>query len=162
MKKEHVNDITIHAAVITVSTTRTPDTDTSGKVIREILATAHIPTHHYAIVTDRIDAIRAEVSLALKDANCIILNGGTGLTHDDCTIEAVAPLLEKKIDGFGELFRMKSYEVIGTSTMLSRALAGVIEGKAIFCIPGSTPAVTLATKELIVPEIMHILSHAGK
>ncbi len=162
MKKEHVNDITIHAAVITVSTTRTPDTDTSGKAIREILAAAHIPTHHYAIVTDRIDAIRAEVSLALKDANCIILNGGTGLTHDDCTIEAVAPLLEKKIDGFGELFRMKSYEEIGTSTMLSRALAGVIEGKAIFCIPGSTPAVTLATKELIVPEIMHILSHAGK
>lgn len=162
MKKEHVKDITIHAAVITVSTTRTPDTDTSGKAIREILAAAHIPTQHYAIVTDRIDAIRAEVSLALKDANCIILNGGTGLTHDDCTIEAVAPLLEKKIDGFGELFRMKSYAEIGTSTMLSRALAGVIEGKAIFCIPGSTPAVTLATKELIVPEILHILSHAGK
>ena len=100
--------------------------------------------------------------LSLKTSNCIIVNGGTGLTHDDCTIEAVSPLLEKKIDGFGELFRLKSYEEIGTSTMLSRAIAGTVKGKVIFCIPGSTPAVTLATKTLIVPEIRHILSHANK
>ncbi|HUW86673.1 MAG TPA: molybdopterin-binding protein, partial [Methanoregula sp.] len=76
--------------------------------------------------------------------------------------EAVTPLLDKKIDGFGELFRMKSFDEIGTSCMLSRALGGICQGKAIFCIPGSTPAVTLATKELIVPEIAHILSHANK
>ena len=114
------------------------------------------------MVPDQIEAIRFELYQALKTCNCVIIDGGTGLTHDDCTIEAVTPLLEKKIDGFGELFRMKSYEEIGTSTMLSRAIAGTIHGRAVFCIPGSTPAVTLATKTLIVPEIPHILSHANK
>ena len=98
----------------------------------------------------------------MKTTNCIIFNGGTGLTHDDCTIEAIAPLLEKKIDGFGEFFRMKSLQEIGTSSMLSRAIAGVISEKVIFCIPGSTPAVTLATRELILPEIAHILFHANR
>jgi molybdenum cofactor biosynthesis protein B len=98
----------------------------------------------------------------MKTANCIVINGGTGLTPDDCTIEAITPLLEKKIDGFGEFFRMKSLQEIGTSAMLSRAIAGISHGRVIFCIPGSTPAVTLATKELIVPEIVHILSHANR
>ena len=114
------------------------------------------------MIPDQIEAIRLELYEALKTCNCIIIDGGTGLTHDDCTIEAVTPLLEKKIDGFGELFRMKSYDEIGTSTMLSRAIAGTIRGRVVFCIPGSTPAVTLATKTLIVPEIAHILSHANK
>jgi molybdenum cofactor biosynthesis protein B len=162
MKAEHVQPITIQAAIITVSTTRTPETDTSGKTITTLLNEARIPVLHYAIVPDQIEAIRAEVYQALKSTNCVILNGGTGLTHDDCTIEAVMPLLEKRIDGFGELFRQKSYLEIGTSTMLSRAIAGVSGGKAIICIPGSTPAVTLATKELIIPEIAHILSHANR
>ena len=94
----------------------------------------------------------------MKNSNCIIVNGGTGLTHDDCTIEAVLPLLDKKIDGFGELFRMISYKEIGSSSMLSRAIAGICDGKVIFCIPGSTAAVTLATKDLIIPEVVHILS----
>ncbi len=162
MKQEHVQPIPITGAVITVSTTRTEETDSSGKTIQTILTEAKIPVQHYAVVPDKIEAIRLELYQALKICNCIIIDGGTGLTHDDCTIEAVAPLLEKKIDGFGELFRMKSYDEIGTSTMLSRAIAGTIRGRAIFCIPGSTPAVTLATKTLIVPEIAHILSHANK
>jgi len=162
MKPEHVQPITIQAAVITVSTTRTPETDTSGKTIITLLKEAHHPVLHYAIVPDRIEPIRNEVHQALKSTNCVILNGGTGLTHDDCTIEAVIPLLEKRIDGFGELFRQKSFFEIGTSSMLSRAIAGVSGGKAIFCIPGSTPAVILATKELIIPEIAHILSHANR
>jgi len=79
-----------------------------------------------------------------------------------CTIEAVTPLLEKVIDGFGELFRMKSYDEIGTASMLSRAVAGIYQQRAVFCIPGSTAAVKLATTQLIVPEIVHILSHATK
>jgi len=162
MKKNHIRTLLIGAAIITVSSTRTKDNDTSGKAIGEILTAAGIHIEHYAIVRDRIEAIRSEIFLALRNSNCIIINGGTGLTYDDCTIEAVIPLLDKKIDGFGELFRLKSYEEIGTSSMLSRALAGTSNGKAIFCIPGSTPAVTLATRELIVPEIAHILSHANK
>jgi len=162
MKKNHIRTILIGAAIITVSSTRTKDNDTSGKAIGEILTAAGIHIEHYTIVPDRIEAIRSEIFLALRNSNCIIINGGTGLTYDDCTIEAVIPLLDKKIDGFGELFRLKSYEEIGTSSMLSRALAGTCNGKAIFCIPGSTPAVTLATRKLIVPEIAHILSHANK
>lgn len=160
MKQEHLKAVDITAAVITVSTTRTKKNDTSGQAIQKILRDAGIPVSYYVIVPDQEEAIRTEMNLALKTANCIIIDGGTGLTHDDCTIEAVLPLLEKKIDGFGELFRMKSYQEIGTSAMLSRTIGGVTHGKAVFCIPGSTPAVTLATKDLILPEIVHILSHA--
>ena len=162
MKQEHVQPLPITGAIITVSTTRTKETDTSGKTIQEILIEAKIPVGYYSVVPDQIEAIRLELYQALKTCNCIIIDGGTGLTHDDCTIEAIAPLLEKKIDGFGELFRMKSYDEIGTSAMLSRAIAGTIHGRVVFCIPGATSAVTLATKTLIVPEIPHILSHANK
>lgn len=162
MKNEHIQPFDITGAVITVSTTRSVATDTSGKTIADLLGKKSIPVKHYAIVPDHVDAIRDELYDALKQANCIIINGGTGLTRDDCTIEAVSPLLEKKLDGFGEFFRMKSIQQIGTSSMLSRAVAGIIGGKVVFCIPGSTPAVTLATTELILPEIAHIISHANR
>ena len=162
MNPQHIQSITIRAAIITVSSTRTKDNDTSGKAICDTLKSAGIQVQHYAIVFDQIEAIRAGIHRALNHSNCLILNGGTGLTHDDCTIEAVTPLLDKKIDGFGELFRLKSFNEIGTSSMLSRALAGICQGKVIFCIPGSTSAVILATKELIIPEVAHILSHANK
>ncbi|MFA4825934.1 MAG: MogA/MoaB family molybdenum cofactor biosynthesis protein [Methanoregula sp.] len=162
MNQNHIQHIQISAAIITVSSTRKQENDSSGAAISTLLTTTGIPISHYAIVTDRIEAIRNELYIAMKTANCIIINGGTGLTHDDCTIEAISPLLHKKIDGFGEFFRMKSLQEIGTSSMLSRAIAGVIDGKVVFCIPGSTPAVTLATKELILPEITHILSHANR
>jgi molybdenum cofactor biosynthesis protein B len=161
MPHHHIRPVEITGAVITVSTTRTIDTDTSGKTITTLLAEKSIPLRHYTIVPDHIDAIRNELFIALKKANCIIITGGTGLTHDDCTIEAVSPLFEKKIEGFGEFFRMKSIQQIGTTSMLSRAVAGIIDKKAVFCIPGSTPAVTLATTELILPEIAHIISHAN-
>jgi molybdopterin adenylyltransferase len=162
MSHSHIRQFEITGAVITVSTTRTAETDTSGRTISDLLKEKAIPVGHYAIVPDNIDAIRNELFIAMKKANCVIINGGTGLTYDDCTIEAVSPLLEKKIEGFGEFFRMKSIEQIGMASMLSRAVAGVISGKAIFCIPGSTPAVTLATTELILPEIAHIISHANR
>ncbi|HET6580807.1 MAG TPA: molybdenum cofactor biosynthesis protein B [Methanoregula sp.] len=162
MNQKHISPIHIVAAVITVSSTRTRENDTSGSTINELFKKAGIPVAHYNIVPDQIEIIRSEVYQSMSKSNCIVINGGTGLTHDDCTIEAVLPLIEKKIDGFGELFRLKSYQEIGTSSMLSRALAGICHKRAIFCIPGSTPAVTLATNELIIPEIAHILSHANK
>ncbi len=162
MNREHLEPVALSGAVITVSTTRDETTDSSGKIIMEMLTGAGIPVEHYSVVTDRVDAIRMELLLAMKKCNCIILNGGTGLTHDDCTIEAVLPLLEKTIDGFGELFRLKSYEEIGSSAMLSRAAAGISNGKAVFCIPGSTGAVRLAMQSLIIPEIRHIITHARK
>ena len=162
MKPEHVKPVDIVIGIITVSSSRTPETDTSGMAISEIVKEAGFPIGYYVVVPDRIDRIRSEVGKAARHANCIILNGGTGLTHDDCTIEAVTPLLEKVIDGFGELFRTMSYDEIGPSAMLSRAVAGIYRQRAIFCIPGSTAAVKLATTRLIVPEIVHILSHATK
>jgi molybdopterin adenylyltransferase len=162
MSSSHIRSFEITGAIITVSTTRTINTDTSGKTISGLLEEKSIQINHYSIVPDNVDAIRNELFIAIKKANCIVINGGTGLTHDDCTIEAVLPLLEKRIEGFGEFFRMKSIQQIGTASMLSRAVAGIIDGKAVFCIPGSTPAVTLATTELILPEIAHILSHANR
>lgn len=162
MNQDHIKSMPIKAAIITVSSTRTKENDISGKKIVKILKSAEIQVEYYAIVVDQVEAIRAEIYKALSNANCIIVNGGTGLTHDDCTIEAVIPLIEKKIDGFGELFRLISYKEIGTSSMLSRAIAGICHGKVIFCIPGSPAAVTLATHDLIIPEIAHILSHANK
>jgi molybdenum cofactor biosynthesis protein B len=161
MESNHLKPLTVNGAVITVSSTRTPETDTSGKALIDLLSAAEIEVTHYAIVPDDLARIRSEVRAALSCANCVIVTRGTGLTSDDMTIEAVAPLLEKIIDGFGELFRLKSYEEIGTAAILSRAIAGVVDGRAVFCIPGSTKAVTLAAKEIIIPEIRHILTHAG-
>ena len=108
MDSTHLEPLSIAAGVITVSTSRNESSDTSGAVIKELFTGGKIPVMYYAIIPDRIDAIRGALINAMKSCNCVVLNGGTGLTHDDCTIEAVAPLLEKKIDGFGELFRMKA------------------------------------------------------
>jgi molybdenum cofactor biosynthesis protein B len=162
MKAEHIQQMKIICAVITVSSSRTMETDKSGESIISMFSEAGIETRHYTIVPDRIDAIRKDLVKALDAANCVVINGGTGLTHDDCTIEAVHPLFEKNIEGFGELFRMLSYQEVGSSAMLSRAVAGISGGKAIFCIPGSPAAVKLAIKSLILPEVLHILSHASK
>lgn len=158
----HVSDVPVTAAVITVSTTRTKAQDTSGSKIRDLLAEEGITVGWYAVIPDDISSIRSALAEALLTCNCVILNGGTGITHDDCTIEAVEPLFSKRLDGFGEIFRMKSFADIGTRTVLSRALAGIIDKKAVFCIPGSTGAVTLAVSEIIIPEIRHILTHAER
>lgn len=160
MKPEHLKDIGIKTAVITVSTTRTEETDTSGKTIRDLLDAAGYQVCFYAIVKDDVTAIRSALARALAEADAVVLNGGTGLTPDDCTIEAVEPFFGKKMEGFGELFRQLSYEDIGTSALLSRAAAGIAGGKAIFCVPGSTGAVKLAAERIIVPELRHIVSHA--
>ncbi|MCE5338047.1 MAG: molybdenum cofactor biosynthesis protein MoaB [Methanomicrobiaceae archaeon] len=161
MESSHLKSLTVTGAVITVSSSRRSETDASGKALIDLLSAADIEVTHYVVVPDDLARIRAEVYVALSHATCVIITGGTGLTPDDVTIEAVAPLLEKKIDGFGELFRLKSYEEIGTAAILSRAIAGVIGGRAVFCIPGSTKAVTLAAREIIIPEIRHILTHAS-
>ncbi|HMA04988.1 MAG TPA: MogA/MoaB family molybdenum cofactor biosynthesis protein [Methanomicrobiales archaeon] len=161
MNPEHLRELTVTAAVITVSSSRTPETDESGQAAKNLLHEAGIEVTYYALVPDRIEHIRTALVLALDLASCTILTGGTGLTPDDCTIEAVRPFLEKEIEGFGELFRSLSHREIGTAAMLSRALAGISRGRAVFCLPGSVAAVTLGTRELILPEIRHILSHAA-
>ena len=162
MGHEHHRDIPVKAAVITVSTSRTEKTDLSGQIIREAFENAEMEVVFQTLVPDVEEQISSAVSKALESANCVVVTGGTGLTSDDCTIEAVSPMFDKTMDGFGELFRWKSYEQVKTAVLLSRATAGLVKGSAVFCIPGSPKAVKLASEEFIVPEIKHILTHAGQ
>ena len=162
MGREHHTDIAVQAAVITVSTSRTEKTDLSGKILRDAFENAGMSVVFQTLVPDNEEQISAAVLAAREAANCVVVTGGTGLTHDDCTIEAVSPLFDKTMDGFGELFRQKSYEQVKTAVLLSRATAGLIRGAAVFCIPGSPKAVQLAAEEIIIPEIRHILTHAGQ
>lgn len=145
-----------------MSDTRTEADDKSGKTIMELLEAAGHYTANYVIVKDEIKEIQTEL-LKNTEAQAIILNGGTGISPRDVTIEAVAPLLTKEISGFGELFRMLSYtEDIGAAAMLSRAIAGTVGERAVFAMPGSTGAVMLGMKKLILPELSHVISELHK
>jgi len=150
--------------VLTVSDTRTPDTDTSGRAIRELLEEHGHPVAGADIIRDEPAMVTARITSALRDdrVQAIITTGGTGITSRDGTFEAVDRLLEKRLDGFGELFRMLSYEAIGPAAMMSRATAGTVGRKAIFVLPGSEDAVRLAMTRLIVPELPHVLQQLGK
>jgi len=149
------NFIPLNVAILTISDTRTDENDTSGKTLVERLTNAG---HHRAdktIVPDNIYQIRAIVSkwIANPDIQAIITTGGTGVTGRDGTPEAIQPLLDKQLEGFGELFRAISFEEIGTSTLHSRALAGVANGTYIFCLPGSSGACKTGWDKIIQPQI---------
>ena len=155
-------------AILTISTSKywsrargeTDSDDRSGQIAQELARQHGHTVVYYEVVPDDETLIDDGIASALRsDADFIITTGGTGLTRHDITIEVVTNLLEKEITGFGELFRLKSYEEIGTAAVLSRALAGVIAQKVIFCLPGSPNAVELALREIIMPEIAHILKH---
>jgi molybdopterin adenylyltransferase len=150
--------------ILTVSDTRTPGTDTSGRAIRELLEAAGHTVSGSAIVRDEPQDVAARVAAALSDdrAQVIITTGGTGITSRDGTFEAVDRLLEKRLEGFGELFRMLSFEEIGAAAMMSRATAGTVRGKAIFVLPGSENAVRLAMTRLIVPELPHVVQQLSR
>jgi molybdenum cofactor biosynthesis protein B len=151
----------VRCGVITVSDTRTEATDTSGARIKALLAEAGHSLTGYWIVADEPDRIRQRLRQMAPEAQAVILNGGTGLARRDTTFEAVQGLFEKTLDGFGELFRMLSWEQIGAAAMLSRATAGVIDGRVVFSVPGSTAAVELAMTKLILPELGHIVGLLG-
>jgi molybdenum cofactor biosynthesis protein B len=150
--------------VITVSDTRTPENDASGALIQKLLAGRGHRVEAYLVVRDDFKAIKAAVLKGLSNAEvqAVILNGGTGLSKRDGTYEVVNGLLEKKLNGFGELFRYLSYQKIGSAAMMSRAIAGVGRGKIVISIPGSTPAVDLAMNHLILPELGHMVGEISK
>lgn len=152
----------VRCFVLTISDTRTPDTDASGDAIVLALTTAGHEVIGRQIVRDDPAAVRDAVNTQALNAQVILTTGGTGITARDSTYEAIASLLEKKLDGFGELFRMLSYEQIGSAAMLSRACAGTIGRSAVFSLPGSTDAVTLAMNKLIVPEIGHVVRELAR
>jgi molybdenum cofactor biosynthesis protein B len=150
--------------VLTISDTRTEDTDTAGRAIVELLAGAGHRVVGRAIVKDDADQVRDAIGrqLANPDVQVIITTGGTGISSRDTTYEAVCGLLWKKLDGFGELFRLLSYEQIGSAAMLSRAVAGTIAGRVLVSLPGSEAAVRLALEKLIIPELGHLVREASR
>jgi molybdenum cofactor biosynthesis protein B len=146
-------------ALLTVSDTRTPSTDTSGAAMRELVEAAGHRVHATAIVRDEPERVRAVVLAWAAEPGCdvILTSGGTGLSARDRTVEALVASFDARIEGFGELFRMLSYREIGSAAILSRATAGVIGGRPVFLLPGSPHAVRLALSSLVLPEIGHVL-----
>ncbi|HEX6900029.1 MAG TPA: MogA/MoaB family molybdenum cofactor biosynthesis protein [Thermoanaerobaculia bacterium] len=151
-------------AVVTVSDSRRPDDDTSGRAIRDLAAAAGHRVHDSTLVRDDVAAIRAAVRqmLELPGVDVVVTTGGTGFSPRDVTLEAVGPMLERPVEGFGELFRMLSWQQVGAAAMLSRATAGLVGTRAVFLLPGSPKAVTLAMEALILPEAAHLLGQARR
>ena len=147
----------VRCAVLTISDTRAPETDVSGRTIVELLeAAGHVGAKRQILRDDPKDVHEAVLE-QVGGVEAIITTGGTGLTSRDSTYEAIAGLFEKRLDGFGELFRSLSYQDIGSAAMLSRACAGVARGTVIFLLPGSEHAVRTAMTTLILPELGHIV-----
>ncbi len=154
----------VRCAVLTVSDTRTPETDTSGAFITSSLTARGHEVVDYRIVPDEPEDIRVclETWTRRDDVDAILSNGGTGIAARDTTYDVIAGLLERRLDGFGELFRMLSYQEIGAAAMLSRATAGVYRGRLLVALPGSPNAVRLGMDRLILPEIAHIVYELRK
>jgi len=154
----------IRCYVVTVSDTRTEDTDASGRTIIELLRGAGHIIVGRVIVKDDPDQIRSTIErqLANPEVQVIITTGGTGITSRDSTFEVVSNMLQKRLDGFGELFRMLSYQEIGAAAMLSRACAGLVSGRVVASLPGSEAAVRLATERLLIPELGHLIREASR
>lgn len=155
----------VRCQVITVSDTRNEESDKSGKLMKEMLTAAGHEIVQYAIVKDDAESIKMEVLKGCEhpEIDVVLTNGGTGIAKRDVTIETVQSIFDKEIPGFGEIFRMLSYqEDIGSAALLSRAAAGVVNDTAIFSTPGSTGAVRLAMEKLILPEIGHVVSELRK
>jgi molybdenum cofactor biosynthesis protein B len=146
-------------AVITLSDTRNESTDKSGQTIRELLTRDGHEVAHYQIIKDEPAQLEALLLDLLKrdTIDAVLTNGGTGISRRDQTISVMDKLLEHELPGFGELFRMLSWEQIGSGAMLSRAVGGIAQGKLIFAMPGSTKAVELAMTKLILPELGHLV-----
>jgi molybdenum cofactor biosynthesis protein B len=148
----------VACAILTISDTRTPQTDESGALIRARLEAAGHRIQDYDVLPDDPQRVRRRVTETCERRECqvVLLSGGTGIATRDSTYEAIGGLLDKKLDGFGELFRNLSFQEIGSAAMLSRAVAGICNGTAVFSMPGSTPAVRLAMDRLILPELGHV------
>ncbi|HEY9796839.1 MAG TPA: MogA/MoaB family molybdenum cofactor biosynthesis protein [Leptolyngbyaceae cyanobacterium] len=156
--------ITVNCAVITISDTRSPETDRSGQLIQQLLLDAGHLVSVYTILKDEPTQIQAHLEALgeRSDVDALIFNGGTGIASRDTTYEALESLLEKTLPGFGEVFRFLSYQEIGSRAIASRAVAGVYKMKLVFSIPGSTGAVKLAVQQLILPELIHLVTQLSR
>ena len=155
---------TVGCYIITISDTRTDETDTAGRAIGDLLRQAGHEVTGQTIVKDDPDLVRGTIErqLANPAVQAIIMTGGTGITSRDSTYEAVSGLFDKRLDGFGELFRMLSYQQVGSAAMLSRACAGLVAGRIVVALPGSENAVRLAMERLLIPELGHLVHEASR
>jgi molybdenum cofactor biosynthesis protein B len=155
---------TVRVAILTISDTRTPETDTGGDIAEELLKDAGQDVVERRIVRDEVAGIRNNLVdlLARSDVDAVVTTGGTGISARDTTYEVVERMIEKQLDGFGEIFRMLSYEEIGAAAIMSRALAGSVGSKFVASLPGSRNAVRLAVEKLLVPELAHIVFELRK
>jgi molybdenum cofactor biosynthesis protein B len=162
--KDSAAAIAARCAVITLSDTRNEATDTSGAKIKSLLGAEHHLVNYYSIIRDepRELTMLLEELISSNDIDVILTNGGTGISRRDQTISVIEKHLTTVLPGFGELFRMLSYQQIGSSAMMSRAIAGLAKDKLIFTMPGSTAAVELAMTKLILPELRHLLGQMRK
>ena len=155
---------TVRVAILTISDTRTPETDTGGDIAEELLEAAGQEVVERRIVRDEVSGIRNNLIdlLARSDVDAVVTTGGTGISARDTTFEVVERMVEKRLDGFGEIFRMLSYEEIGSAAIMSRALAGSVGSKFVASLPGSRNAVRLAVEKLLVPELSHVVFELRK
>ena len=162
--RTHRNDApaSVTCCVLTISDTRTPETDSSGDAIAAALEEAGHQVATRRILPDDPSEVREFVASQASVVQVIITTGGTGITSRDSTFEAIASLLDKRLDGFGELFRMLSFAEIGSAAMLSRASAGTVGRAAVFSLPGSEHAVRLAMSKLILPEVGHVVRELAR
>ena len=151
-------------AVVTVSSTRTQKDDLSGDVIQALIEAADHEVVTREIIRDDLDGVQTTLLnlTGRDDVDVVVTTGGTGVTPDDVTVEGARPLFDRELPGFGELFRILSYEEIGTRAMVSRATAGMVDGVPVFCLPGSEAAARLGTEELVVEEMTHLVSLARR
>ncbi len=158
-RAEATEIVSVRAAVLTISDSRTPETDKSGRLMKDLLESQGHQITYYAVLKDEPEEIRKRVILLADsgDADVILTNGGTGITPRDGTFEAVSGVLDRTLPGFGELFRMLSWEEVGPAAMLSRAVAGLRGRTLIFSTPGSSNAVHVAMTQLILPELQHLV-----
>ena len=156
--------VSVGCFVLTISDSKTPETDTSGALIRELVSAAGHRVTGHAIVKDEPEQVAAVIrsGCAAPSVEAFILTGGTGITSRDSTYEAIEALLDKRLAGFGELFRMLSYQEVGAAAMMSRAQAGVVQGRLVFSLPGSPHACRLALEKLIIPEMGHLLREVNR
>lgn len=165
--QDHVRasqSISARCAVITLSDTRNEETDKSGRRIRDLLKSAGHAVARYQLIPDDLNALHALLTemLSSQDLDAVLTNGGTGVSRRDTTIEVVETHLDQTLPGFGELFRMLSWQEIGSGAMLSRAVGGIARGKLLFAMPGSTGAVELAMTKLVLPELKHLVHELRK
>jgi molybdenum cofactor biosynthesis protein B len=161
----HHDDVeTLGVAVVTVSSSRSLDDDPAGDAIQSALEAEGHEVVTRDLVGDSLDGVQGTVDhlVGREDVDVVVTTGGTGVTPDDVTVEAVRPLLEKRLPGFGELFRRLSYDEIGTKVVGTRAVAGVADGVPVFCLPGSENAATLGVEEIIVHEAGHLAGLARR